>query len=225
MDPYAPLSVSEFRIWNGALSAQQVALDAASGPAQIVTNPGALLSVGVTANSQMSAGAIQQAAVIGNFANVTNVNLITYGGATLTSDNTNVLTVSPSGLVTAFAPGTANLIGSYGGLSATQAVTVAGFSTNVFTFNSFGDGFWAIINQGNSEPLTANFSAPARKLLPTAQPTSSSKCFTTFRTAPSGCASIPVGIASAPQTTRPCRAAEYRWLSSYRKSPRNYGIW
>ena len=164
VDPYAPLSVSEFRVWNGALSAQQVALDAASGPAQIITNPGALLSVGVTANSQMPAGATQQAAVTGNFANVTNVNLITYGGATLTSDNTNVLTVSPSGLVTAFVPGTANLIGSYGGLSATQAVTTAGFSTNVFTFNSFGDGFWAIINQGNGEPFTANFSSTSQEI-------------------------------------------------------------
>ena len=162
-DPYAPLSVSEFRIWNGALSAQQVALDAASGPSQIMANPGGLLSVDVAANSQMSAGATQQAALIGNFANVTNVNLITYAQAALTSDNTNVLTVSSSGLVTSFAPGTANLIGTYGGLSATQAVTVAGFQTNVFSFNSFGDGFWAIINQGNGEPLTANFSRASQE--------------------------------------------------------------
>ncbi len=163
-DPYAPLSVSEFRIWNGALSAQQVALDAASGPAQIITNPGALLSVGVTANSQMAAGATQPAVVTGNFANVTNVNLITYGQATLTSDNTNVFAVSSSGLVTAFAPGTANLIGTYGGLTATQSVTVAGFVTNQFQFDSFGDGFWAVINQGNSEPLTASFSGASQEI-------------------------------------------------------------
>lgn len=164
-DPYAPLSVTEFRIWNGALSAQQVALDAASGPGQIISDPGALLAVGVAANSQMAAGGTQAAVVTGNFANVTNVNLITYGQATLTSDNTNVFTVSPSGLVTAFAPGMANLIGAYGGLSATQSVTVEGFVTNQFKFDSFGDGFWAIINQGNSEPLTANFSGASQEML------------------------------------------------------------
>jgi Glycosyl hydrolase catalytic core/Ricin-type beta-trefoil lectin domain-like len=163
VDPYAPLNVAEFRVWNGALNAQQVALDAASGPAQIITNPGALLSVRVTANSQMRAGATQQAAVAGNFANVTNVNVITYGQATLTSDNTNIVAVSPSGLVTAFAPGTADLIGTYDGLSATQSVTVAGFVTNQFTFDSFGDGFWAILNQGNSRPLTASFSGASQE--------------------------------------------------------------
>jgi hypothetical protein len=162
-DPYAPLNVAEFRVWNGALSAQQVALDAASGPAQLITNPGALLLVGVAANSQMPAGGTQQAAVTGNFANVTNVNLITYAQAALTSDNTNVLTVSPSGLVTSFATGTANLIGTYGGLSATQSVTVAGFVTNQFVFDSFGDGFWAILNQGNRNALTASFSGASQE--------------------------------------------------------------
>ena len=162
-DPWAPLDVSEFRIWNGALSAQQVALDAASGPGQIITDPGALLSVGVAANTPMPAGATQQAVLIGNFASATNVNLITYGQAALMSDNTNVLTVSPSGLVTAYMPGMANIIGNYGGLSATQAVTVAGFVTNVFSFNSFGDGFWTILNEGNSNALTANFNSTSQE--------------------------------------------------------------
>ncbi len=119
-DPYAPINVDEFRIYNGALSAQQVALDAASGPGQIVTDPGALLSVQLVLTNQMSAGSIQPAVVTGNFANVTNVNLFAYGSPTVVSDNTNVLIVSSSGLVTATTPGaTANIIATYGGLSAT----------------------------------------------------------------------------------------------------------
>lgn len=163
-DPYAPINVDEFRIYSGALSAQQVALDAASGPGQIVTDPGALLSVQLVLTNQMSAGSIQQALVLGDFANVTNVNLFTYGPPTVVSDNTNVLIVSASGLVTATMPGaTANIIATYGGLSATQSVTVAGFATNRFVFDTFGDGFWTIVNQGNTNPLVASFSGASQE--------------------------------------------------------------
>ncbi len=154
MDPYAPLDVAEFRIYNGAMSPQQVALNAASGPGRIIANPGALLSVQLAVADQMSAGSTQSAMVSGNFASVTNVNLFTYGQPGLVSDNTNILTISASGLITAFVPGAeANIIASYGGMSATQNVTVAGFATNLFAFNSFGDGFWTIANQGNGNSL------------------------------------------------------------------------
>jgi hypothetical protein len=154
VDPYAPLDVAEFRIYSGAMSPQQVALDAASGPGRIIANPGALLSVQLTVANQMPAGGTQFATVTGNFASVTNVNLFTYGPPSLVSDNTNVLTISASGLITALVPGAAaNIIASYGGMSATQNVTVAGFATNLFVFNSFGDGFWTIANQGNGNLL------------------------------------------------------------------------
>jgi hypothetical protein len=157
VDPYAPLNVAEFRIYNGAISAQQVALDAASGPAQIITNPGALLSVQLTVANQMLAGGTQPAVLTGNFANVTNVNLFTYGQPTLASDNTNVLMVSASGVITAIVPGgAANIIASYAGLSVTQHVAVTGFATNRFVFDSFGDGFWTIANQGNGNVLVAS---------------------------------------------------------------------
>ena len=156
-DPYTPLNISEFRIYNGAIGAQQVALDAASGPAQIITDPGVLLSVQLAVTNKMLAGATQQAGLTGNFANVTNVNLLTYGQPAVVSDNTNVLMVSASGLITAIVPGAAaNIIASYGGLSATQNVTVTGFATNRFVFDSFGDGFWTIMNQGNGNVLVAS---------------------------------------------------------------------
>ena len=154
VDPYAPLNVAEFRIYDGAVSAQQVALDAASGPTQIIADPGTLLSVQLEVTNQMLAGGTQTAVLKGNFANVTNVNLFTYGQPTIASDNTNVLMVSASGLITAIVPGAAaNIIASYGGLSVTQNVVVTGFATNRFVFDSFGDGFWTIMNQGNGNVL------------------------------------------------------------------------
>jgi hypothetical protein len=162
-DPYAPINVDEFRIYNGALSAQQVALDAASGPSLIVSDPGALLSVQLQMTNRMLAGATQTAVVLGNFANVTNVNLFTYGQPTVISDNTNVFTVSAAGLVTTVAPGAANFIATYGGLSATQNVAVTGFSTNQFVFDTFGDGFWTIVNQGNSNVFVSGSSGSTQE--------------------------------------------------------------
>jgi hypothetical protein len=155
-DPYAPIKVDEFRIYNGVLSAPQIALDAAAGAARIVTNAGPLVSVRLAVTNQMAAGATQSALVTGNFANVTNVNLWTYGSPTVYTDNTNVLSVTAAGLVTAITPGaTAHVIAAYGGLLATQSVAVAGLATNQFTFTTFGDGFWTVVNQGNGNHLVA----------------------------------------------------------------------
>ena len=162
-DPYAPINVDEFRIYNGALSAQQVALDAASGPARIVSDPGTLLSVQLQMTNRLLAGATQTAVVLGNFANVTNVNLFTYGQPVVVSDNTNVFTVSAAGLVTTVAPGAANVIATYGGLSVTQNVTVTGFATNLVVFDTFGDGFWTIVNQGNGNVLVSGSSGSTQE--------------------------------------------------------------
>jgi hypothetical protein len=175
-DPYAPVHVSEFRVWNGALTAPQVALDAAAGPGQIPANVGSLQAVHVTVATPMTAGhvyslapggtapavanlqaqgSVQQAAVTGDFASLSNVNLLTFGGPVLTSGNTSLLTISSNGLVTAVGSGTTTITATFGGLSATQSVTVAQV-TNTFLFDSFGDGFWSLTNQGNGKALVAN---------------------------------------------------------------------
>ena len=164
-DPYAPLKVAEFRTYEGALSKQQVALNDASGPEQIVTNAGALQSVQLAVNNQMRAGTTQQANLKGSFADITNVSLFNYGQTTLVSDNTNALTVTAGGLITASIPGTAaNIIASYGGLSATQNITVSGFATNRFVFDSFSDGFWTIVNQGNNNVLVGSSTGASQEV-------------------------------------------------------------
>ena len=163
VDPYAPLNVTEFRIYNGPLTPQQIALDAAAGPTQIITNPGALVSVQLELTNQMLAGSTQQAVALGNFANASNVNLFTYGQPSVVSTNSTVLNISSSGLVSAIAPGSATVVATYGGLGVTNSVTVTGFETNRFVFDSFGDGFWTIVNQGNRNTLVAGFSGASQE--------------------------------------------------------------
>jgi hypothetical protein len=188
-DPYAPISVDEFRIWNGALTLPQIALDAASGPTQIVSNPGPLQAVHLILTNQIPVnGSVhvysfapggtlpsqanllvngtQQALVTGDFTNISGVNLMVYGPPAFASANTSVLTVTSSGLVTALAQGTTTISATYGGLSATQTVTAIIPATNIFIFDSLGDGFWNIINQGNSNALVVNASG-ASQALPT----------------------------------------------------------
>ncbi len=80
---------------------------------------------------------------------------MTFGGPVLTSGNTSLLTISSNGLVTAVGSGTTTITATFGGLSATQSVTVAQV-TNTFLFDSFGDGFWSLTNQGNGKALVAN---------------------------------------------------------------------
>jgi Glycosyl hydrolase catalytic core/Concanavalin A-like lectin/glucanases superfamily/Ricin-type beta-trefoil lectin domain-like len=154
-DPYLKAAISEFRIFNGALTNGQIAIDTGAGPGQIVTNPGSLVSIGVLGPASAIVGTPVQLNAVGNFLNVTNVPLFGYGQPTVTSGNTGVLTVNSSGIINPVAPGQAYVTVQYGGHITRQLVTVS-FPTNAFVFNTFGDGFWAITNAGNGQALTAN---------------------------------------------------------------------
>jgi threonine/homoserine/homoserine lactone efflux protein len=79
----------------------------------------------------MKVGTSLQAVLFGNFANVSNVNLMTYGQPSMVSSNEGVLTISSSGLITAMAPETAVVAASYQGLTATQTVTVRPVATQL----------------------------------------------------------------------------------------------
>jgi hypothetical protein len=121
-----------------------------------VTNvSGTLLDVRLVVTNSMLVGGTQQAGVRGDFANVSDVDLLSYGQPTLTLGNSNFLMVSTSGLITGIGVGTTTLSASYGGMSATQTITVA-FPTNLFIFNTFGDGFWSIVNEADGGALAVN---------------------------------------------------------------------
>jgi len=54
-------SMNEFRTYNGAVAPLQIAVDTATGPDTIVTDPGVCNSISITANSPMGQGDQQQA--------------------------------------------------------------------------------------------------------------------------------------------------------------------
>ena len=120
-------SVNEFRVYNGVLTKAQVVLNDAAGPDNYVTDPGALLSLDLQSpDSTIQVRETSTQVFKGNFANVTGLNLIAYGGATFQSQDAAVLTVSAAGVVTGTGPGTTGVIASYGGMSVTNQITVVG---------------------------------------------------------------------------------------------------
>jgi hypothetical protein len=138
-DAYLVGSVDEFRIYDGTLTPQRIALDLAAGPNLMVTEPGSLQSVSVTLPDQIVANTGAQAQFTGNFANVQNVNLFLYGAPSVSSDKPGVLTVNPDGSVRAVSAGTATLTFSYGGKTATKTATVNAATPTLRHRYSFND--------------------------------------------------------------------------------------
>lgn len=137
-DPFVAAWVNEFRIYGGPLTATQIAVNSAAGPNSIVTDPGVLQSVTLSTPTQVITRASSPSVLRGNFANVSGVNLASFG-AFFTSGNTNILTVNSNGVITGVSPGTTTIVGSYGGYSQTQSVTVANLPatlTHRYDFNA-----------------------------------------------------------------------------------------
>ena len=115
-------SMSEIRISDVALTPQQIALDAASGP-DTLASPGVFQSLTLSVAASMSAGQGQNATVTGNWGNVSNVNLTLF--SSYSSSATNVLTVNSQGAITALSPGRATVTATYNGVDASQSINVA----------------------------------------------------------------------------------------------------
>jgi hypothetical protein len=123
-DPLFNGSIDEFRIWNGQLSALQVAINTASGPDKIgPSNPGTLVALHLNIKTNMTKGGLQNATLFADFTAVTNVNAAGLG-ATYTSANTNVATVDVNGVITARAGGSTTITASYSGKNSSQPLTV-----------------------------------------------------------------------------------------------------
>ncbi len=117
-------TIYEFRIWNGAVSPVYVALSAAAGPSVVVTNLTPQSFV-IVVSTNMVGAQTQQASVVGNFAVATNVT-VTDAATGWTSSDTNVLSVSSTGFITALSGGTATVSATVGGVTETSAaITVA----------------------------------------------------------------------------------------------------
>ncbi len=125
-DPGFMGSIDEFRIYNGALSPLQVALDAASGPNTVVTNPGPVqsLTLGIGTNKIYYAGLPVAATLTANFQNVSNVNVSSVPGVTFQSSDPTIATIASDGTINGISVGNATLTASYGGRTATFAAAV-----------------------------------------------------------------------------------------------------
>ncbi|MGA2245283.1 MAG: LamG-like jellyroll fold domain-containing protein [Verrucomicrobiota bacterium] len=125
-DPALSGSINEFRIYSGVLTPSAIAVNDAAGPDNYVTSAGALQTVHLyTPSSTLLLAGNLQVNFLGDFANVTNVNLIAYGGASFASGNTAVLTVNPTnGIVHAVGVGTTSVTGTFASQNASATITV-----------------------------------------------------------------------------------------------------
>jgi len=124
-DPYFNGVLDEFRIYSGVESDLQIAIDAATGPDNIVTNPGALTSVTVltsTTNVDVH-GLGVPVQVLANFANVSGVDVTTLSQTTISSGNPSVGTIVAGNFVPQNA-GLATVKATYGNISGTLVMSV-----------------------------------------------------------------------------------------------------
>ncbi|HWD90851.1 MAG TPA: LamG domain-containing protein [Verrucomicrobiae bacterium] len=125
-DPYLNATLDEFRIYSGVESDLQIAIDAATGPDNIVSNPGSLLSLTVvTPNTNVDVhGLSVPIQVLANFQNVTGVDVTTLAQTSVSSGNTSVGTMVNGN----FLPrniGLSTITATYNGISGSLVLDVA----------------------------------------------------------------------------------------------------
>ena len=130
-DPFFAGSFDEFRIYNTALSAAQVAASAAKGPDVPSIDPGTIQAVhlivtnAATPSNTIASWTTRQVAVTADFTSASNVDVTVGETVTYTSSDTNVFTVDTLGFVRSKNPGSATLTVSYQGKTDSSLITVA----------------------------------------------------------------------------------------------------
>lgn len=122
-DSYMDVELNEFRIWNGALNALQVAGCDVAGPDTVSTDAGTVTSIQLSVPQFQLVQGTHESGVV-----MAQTTLVPYPFditrlATLSSDKTNILAIT-NGVIYAVGQGSANVIASYSGLLATQIVAV-----------------------------------------------------------------------------------------------------
>jgi len=138
-DSYMDVELNEFRIWNGALNALQVAGCDVAGPDTV----GSAADAGTVTNIQLSIVQFQlvqgthEAGVVMAQTTAVPYPIDITRLATLTSGNTNILTIT-NGVIYAVGQGSAIVIASYASLTNSQIITVvqpASALTHRYSFN------------------------------------------------------------------------------------------
>ena len=117
-------SILEFRTYQGALSPLEVAVLDAFGPDLPQTSAGALQAVRMVIPSPTGPGALFRAGVFADFSSLTNINISAQPDLVLSSDNPNVIAITPDQQLKTMTLGTANITAIWHGFSNTVAVTV-----------------------------------------------------------------------------------------------------
>jgi hypothetical protein len=132
-DSYMDVNLQEFRIYNGALTSQGIAISDAAGPGTIpagATNgPGALLSLTLQAPATVEAPLTAPVKLLATYAGLTNWDIINNSvfppaGLTITSSDTNVLYVGSDNLLHSDYPGQATITIVYQGVTNRTTITV-----------------------------------------------------------------------------------------------------
>lgn len=135
-------NIDELRIYNGALTPAQIAVNNAAGPTNIISSVGtfqkATLAIGST---NLSVYETTQVRLQGDFANVKGVNLFLYANPPLApvSSDTNVFQVSTGGVVNAVGPGQATLSLVYNGVEYKGTISVTSSNAVLTHRYSFSD--------------------------------------------------------------------------------------
>jgi hypothetical protein len=171
VDPAATESIDEFRVYSGVLDATNVAFHYAAGPDNVVSDPGALQSVSLALNTNMLQQGQQTVLAYGTFANVSGVPLNNFSGVSFTSSDTNVFTVSASGVVRAVGFGTATITITYGGQSASYTVNSEPLpQTSYLVTDGAGNRVLQYSGVGTNWTLTKVFAAGTYDGLPMTEP-------------------------------------------------------
>jgi len=130
-DPEYFGSITEFRIYNGALSSGMVTSNYLNGPDNSGWGP--IQDLRLLANSPMRVGTGQQVQVVGDFLNVSNLLVTTDTNTTYRVSDASVLAVTTNGFLSSvgLSNGMANVIATYAGVSVTQAIQVLSYPTPV----------------------------------------------------------------------------------------------
>lgn len=117
-------SISEFRIYSNALSYLEVLQSASLGPDVLPTSGDAITNLFMRAPSHLALHSITRPPVFADFTHQSAANLTPLPEIVFTSSDTNVLTLYTNGYLHAVGLGTADIIATYSGHSATSTVTV-----------------------------------------------------------------------------------------------------
>jgi hypothetical protein len=125
-DPYLAGSIDEIRVYNGALTPQQIAVADLNGPNNTNISVGALQSIQVSIPT-LNLGDTFLGGTWANYANLTNYNLLANSQAPLliyTSSDSNVVYQGADGKLLAVGLGSATITANYGGFTGSQLVGV-----------------------------------------------------------------------------------------------------